>query len=63
MAKKETTAKPAKNVPVFTKEALIASVKYQDDIDLLTVMLEDGGTYTAEEVDKVIADYKKKEVK
>ena len=47
----------------FSKSQLIKSKKYKDKVDLLMALLTDGKNYTAEEVDKLIDDFTKKEVK
>lgn len=46
----------------FTKDALIASRKYRDHQDLLSVVLNDGEAYTFTEVDQAIEAYCRKEI-
>lgn len=47
----------------FTKEQILSSKKYRDSRDLLQAVLEDSGTYSLEEVEKKIEDYRKGKVK
>ena len=47
----------------FSKNQLIKSKKYKDKVDLLMALLADSKNYSAEEVDKLINDFTKKEVK
>lgn len=47
----------------FTKEQLRSSKKYRCDVDILGVVLEDGKSYTFEETDKLIKDFKERRVK
>lgn len=54
------TAKPEQG---FSKEQILASAKYSNRRDLLTVLLEDGKSYTAEQVEQVMNDWFKKGVK
>lgn len=56
---KETTA--VKQEPVFTKEQLLASKKYEADRDIISVVLEDG-SYTEKQVTKAIEQFKKGKV-
>lgn len=48
---------------VYTKEQLSRSQKYANNRDLISALLDDGETYTLEQVDKLIADYKKGKVR
>lgn len=48
---------------VFTKQQLAESKRYKKQRDLLEALLEDGKTYTIAQVDKIIGDYLRKEVK
>lgn len=47
--------------PVFTKEQLLASKKYEADKDILSVALENG-SYTEKQVAKAIEQFKKGKV-
>ena len=53
----------AKSEQGFSKEQILASAKYSNRRDLLTVLLEDGKSYTAEQVEQVMNDWFKKGVK
>ena len=59
-AEVKETAKPEQG---FTKEQILASAKYANRRDLLTVLLDDGKPYTAEQVEQVMNDWFKKGVK
>ena len=48
---------------VYTKEQLSHSLKYAGSRDLISALLKDGESYTLEQVDRLIADYKKGKVK
>ncbi len=56
---KETT-KPEQG---FLKEQILGSAKYANRHDLLTTLLEDGKSYTAEQVEQVMDSWLKKGVK
>lgn len=56
-------AKKEKQVPMFAKGDLLRAKRYSDKRDILNALLEDGKTYTLEEVDKMILNFLKKEVK
>lgn len=58
---KNETAK--KTVPVFTKAQLRKSEKYRADVDILGVVLKEDKSYTIEETDKLIKDFKEGSVK
>lgn len=49
-------------VNTFTKEQILKSKKYVHFQDLVNVLLLDSRTYTLEEVDKMISDFKKGKV-
>lgn len=51
------------SVSRFTKEQILSSKKYRDSRDLLQAVLEDSSTYSLEEVEKKIEDYRKGKVK
>lgn len=59
MAKTNTEAVGA----AYSKEQLSRSQKYANSKDLISALLNDGETYTLEQVDKLIADYKKGKVR
>jgi len=59
-AEVKETAKPEQG---FTKEQILASAKYANRRDLLTVLLVDGKSYTAEQVEQAMNDWFKKGVK
>ena len=60
MAEVREKAKPEQG---FSKEQILASAKFANRRDLLTVLLEDGKSYTAEQVEQVMNDWLKKGVK
>ena len=47
----------------FTKQQIINSKKYLDRKDVLNVLLKDDKSYTIKEVNKLINDFMKKEVR
>ena len=53
----------AEKETAFTKQQIINSKKYLDRKDVLNVLLKDDTSYTFKEVDKLINDFMKKEVK
>ncbi|MDO4301548.1 MAG: hypothetical protein Q4D26_09195 [Clostridia bacterium] len=59
------TAKTTKTTEVtkYTKEQLRSSKKYRTDVDILGVVLEDDKSYTFEETDKLIKNFKERKVK
>lgn len=48
---------------LFSKEQILASAKYANRRDLLTVLLEDNKQYSVADVEKVMTDWFKKGVK
>lgn len=46
--------------PKYTKEALVSSVRFEKDRDILSAVLEDGKTYSITEAQKAINAYKAK---
>lgn len=52
-----------KTEPVFTKAQLRKSEKYRFDVDILGVVLKEDKSYTIEETDKLIKDFKEGSVK
>ncbi len=55
--------KTAETADKFTKQQLTESKRYKKKRDLLEALLENGKTYTIAQVDKIIGDYLKKEVR
>lgn len=58
-AEKETVI----NKSSYTKEQILKSKRFANRKDALYVLLEDDKKYTLEEVDKILKDFYKKEVK
>lgn len=63
MGETNTEVKPQVSADVFTKQQLAESKRYKKKRDLLETLLENGKTYTIAQVDKIIGDYLKKEVR
>nr|UWD76687.1 MAG: hypothetical protein [Bacteriophage sp.]DAE80413.1 MAG TPA: hypothetical protein [Caudoviricetes sp.]UWG11954.1 MAG: hypothetical protein [Bacteriophage sp.]UWG21603.1 MAG: hypothetical protein [Bacteriophage sp.]DAL34279.1 MAG TPA_asm: hypothetical protein [Caudoviricetes sp.] len=63
MGETNTEVKPQVFADVFTKQQLAESKRYKKKRDLLEALLENGKTYTIAQVDKIIGDYLKKEVR
>lgn len=64
--KKATTAATETTVqqaPEFDKSQIVSSKKFSDCRDLVDALLLDGKKYTTEQVEKMIEDYKKGQVK
>ena len=57
MAEKKTQADK------YTKEAILKSEKLRLNRDVLSVLLESGKEYTLDEVEKIVQDFNKREVK
>lgn len=55
--------KTAETADKFAKQQLAESKRYKKKRDLLEALLENGKTYTIAQVDKIIGDYLKKEVR
>lgn len=53
----------AEKETAFTKQQIINSKKYLDRKDVLNVLLKDDKSYTIKEVNKLINDFMKKEVR
>lgn len=47
----------------YTKEAILKSEKLRWNRDVLSVLLESGKEYTLDEVEKIVQDFNKREVK
>lgn len=63
MGETNTEVKPQVSADVFTKQQLAESKRYKKKRDLLEALLENGKTYTIAQVDKIIGDYLRKEVR
>lgn len=63
MGETNIEVKPQVSADVFTKQQLAESKRYKKKRDLLEALLENGKTYTIAQVDKIIGDYLKKEVR
>lgn len=63
MGETNTEVKPQVSADAFTKQQLAESKRYKKKRDLLEALLENGKTYTIVQVDKIIGDYLKKEVR
>ena len=63
MGETNAEVKPQVSADVFTKQQLAESKRYKKKRDLLEALLENGKTYTIVQVDKIIGDYLKKEVR
>lgn len=53
---------PVKSVITFPKEKILSAKNYADRKDLLGVLLEDGETYSFDQVDGLITNYLKRKV-
>nr|WP_321026631.1 hypothetical protein [Clostridium neonatale] len=47
----------------YTKQQILKSKRYSDKQDLINALLEDNGHYTLSQVDEIINDFMKGEVK
>lgn len=56
-------AKTEKAVAVYSKEQLAASKRYATKRDIISALLENGKTYTLDEVDALIEKYMKGKVR
>ena len=63
MPKNETAAAPAPAEAVYTREQVMSSQRYANRRDLVSVLLENGKTYTLTEVDALINKFMKGAVK
>ena len=48
--------------PSFPKTLLLQSKKYEGIVDILNVLLEDGKSYTFEQVDSMVSEFLKRSV-
>lgn len=51
------------SVPTFGKDQLIRSKRFRRYVDALPFLLEDGREYTIEEVERILNDWQKGQVK
>lgn len=58
----ETDEIKTKKEPKFTKEQLIKSKMYQNQIDIVKIVLEENKTYSIPETNKLINDFLKRKV-
>lgn len=59
MARKDTHD----DVPVYTKQQFLTAKRFAGQTDMLHALLDDGQVYSMEQVEKLLADFKKKEVR
>lgn len=62
MARKQT-GKIEKEIPKFSKEAIVNSKTFRTSKDALNVLLEDEKKYSIDEVQKILDDFMKGKVK
>ena len=65
MGKKSETGETVEKVvesTTYFKESLLKSKRYSNRRDALSFLLEDGESYTFEQVDKILDDYMKGQV-
>lgn len=60
---KEPVKKQKTTEPKFSKEQLKKSKRYADAVDIVSAILLDGQEYTLNEVDALIHEFNKKEIK
>lgn len=60
---KKKTTKVEIDIDKFTKEQLINSKKYLKKKYIIKVLLDDGKSYSFDEVDQILQQFYKKEVK
>lgn len=53
----------SKSVALFRKEQIVASKRYENDVDIVNALLQDGKEYTLAEVDEMIERFKKGKVR
>lgn len=56
-------AKHNNDIVTFSKAQIVQSKRYKNDIDIVNALLDDKKQYGLEEVDKIIANFKKGRVK
>ena len=63
MAKGESKEIVREAEPKFTKDQLVRSMRYQNRRDLLSALLDGGGTYSHSDVERIIGEFMKRTVK
>jgi hypothetical protein len=64
MAKKvEEAVKTVELEQQFNKEQIVKSKKYRESADIVGALLRDGEAYTMEQVESLLDDFMKKEIK
>ena len=53
----------SKSVALFRKEQIVASKRYENDVDIVNALLQDEKEYALVEVDELIERFKKGKVK
>ena len=53
----------SKSVAFFRKEQIVASKRYENDVDIVNALLQDGKEYALAEVDEMIERFKKGKVR
>ena len=53
----------SKSVALFRKEQIVASKRYENDVDIVNALLQDGKEYALAEVDEMIERFKKGKVR
>lgn len=53
----------SKSVALFCKEQIVSSKRYENDVDIVNALLQDGKEYALAEVDEMIERFKKGKVK
>lgn len=59
---KEVSIGFGENDAIYSKSALKTSKKYRSDIDVIEVLLDENKLYSLDEVDKILDNFKRKEV-
>ncbi|MBI4858493.1 MAG: hypothetical protein HY818_17290, partial [Acetobacterium woodii] len=63
MATKKAVEEITEVEPAFDKEQILNSARYQERVDIVGALLVSGKSYTLSEVDGLIEDFNKKEIK
>lgn len=63
MVKKSGEGEQLAEVAAFTKEQILSAKKFRHRQDVLNVVLKDGGSYSLQDVDDLIAKFMKEKVK
>lgn len=58
----ENESEPLVEVVTFTKEQIVSAKRYNHRKDVVTMLLEEGQSYTLEEVDELIEKFMKEKV-